>query len=169
MPEVTFGLNDSFQYKGFDLSMLLQGQENAKNWMVKGRGNIYSNFFSTMSDSWGGFLQWRADGRWIPGADNSNATMPRANSAFSNVNSNYNTHWIKDGGFLRLKNLEIGYTLPSSITGKIGISNLRISASGNNLFLIYDSMKELGYDPETSDYWFYSIQRTINFGINVTF
>lgn len=169
IPEITFGLNASVQYKGFDLSVLLQGQENSKIPMVKGKGNIYSNFFSTMSDSWGGFLQWRADGRWIPGADNSNAKMPRAQSTTDNANSGYNTHWIKKGGFLRLKNLEIGYTLPASFTQKIGLSNVRISASGNNLFLIYDDMKDLGYDPETSDYWYYSMQRTINFGLNVTF
>jgi TonB-linked SusC/RagA family outer membrane protein len=169
IPEITFGLTASMQYKGFDVSMLMQGQENAKIPMVKGKGNIYSNFFSGMSDSWGGFLQWRADGRWIPGADNSNAKMPRAHSSFSNVNSGYNTHWIRDGGFLRFKNLEIGYTLPSSSANKIGLGNIRISVSGDNLFLIYDSMKELGYDPGTNDYWYYSIQRTINFGINVTF
>lgn len=169
IPEVTFGLTGTVQYKGFDLSVLLQGQERCNVPMVKGKDNIYSNFFSTMSDTWGGFLQWRADGRWIPGADNSNATMPRANSANANVNSGYNTHWIRSGGFLRLKNLEIGYTLPKTIVNKMGLSEVRVSASGDNLFLIYDSMKDLGYDPETNDYWFYSIQRTINFGINVTF
>ena len=169
IPEITFGLNASMEYKGFDLAILLQGQENAKIPMVKGKGNIYSNFFSTMSDSWGGFLQWRADDRWVPGADNANAKMPRAHSAFSNVNSNYNTHWIRNGGFLRFKNIELGYNIPSKITDKIGMSALRVSVSGNNLFMIYDGMKELGYDPETSDYWYYSIQRTVNFGINMTF
>lgn len=169
IPEMTFGLTGTVQYKGFDLSVLLQGQERCNVPMVKGKGNIYSNFFSTMSDTWGGFLQWRAHGRWIPGADNSNATMPRANSANANVNSGYNTHWIRNGGFLRLKNLEIGYTLPKPIVNKMGLSDIRISASGNNLFLIYDSMRDLGYDPETNDYWYYSIQRTINFGVNVTF
>lgn len=168
-PEITFGMTLSAQYKGFDVSVLLQGQENAKIPMVKGKGNIYSNFFSTMSDSWGGFLQWRADGRWTPGADNSNATMPRANSSSSNVNSGYNTHWIVDGGFLRVKNLELGYTLPAVISNKFKVSNLRVSLSANNLFMIYDSMKDLGYDPETSDYWYYSVQRSINFGVNVTF
>lgn len=169
IPEITFGLNSSFKYKGFDLSILLQGQENAKIWMVKGKGNIYSNFFSTMSDSWGGFLQWRANGRWIPGADNTDAIQPRANSAFSNVNSSYNTHWIRNGGFLRVKNVEIGYNMPKKLVGQLGLSNVRISASANNLFLIYDGMKNLGFDPETSDFWFYSVQRTINFGINLTF
>ena len=59
--------------------------------------------------------------------------------------------------------------MPKPIVNKMGLSDIRISASGNNLFLIYDSMRDLGYDPETNDYWYYSIQRTINFGINVTF
>jgi hypothetical protein len=74
-----------------------------------------------------------------------------------------------DAGFMRLKNLEIGYSIPSSLCQKIGIDRLRAYVSGHNLLFIYDHMKDLGFDPETTDFWYYSPQRTFNFGIDLTF
>ncbi|HTN36458.1 MAG TPA: hypothetical protein VL053_05255, partial [Arachidicoccus sp.] len=70
---------------------------------------------------------------------------------------------------LRFKNIELGYNLPENAVKKIGIQNLRVSVSGSNLFIIYDHMKDLGFDPETTDYWYYPPQRVINFGIDLTF
>ena len=95
--------------------------------------------------------------------------MPRGSSSMWNNNTEASTQWLLNAGFLRLKNLEFGYTLPASICEKLWVKNLRVSFSANNLFIIYDHMKELGFDPETTDFWYYPQQRTYNFGVNVTF
>lgn len=158
-PEIVYALNASLEYKGFDLSLLFQGQENAQV--------AFDGFFPAMSYSLGNFLEWRSTDRWS--AENTQATMPRGSSSTYNNNTEASSQWILNAGFLRLKNLEFGYNFPKRITDKLWMSNLRLSFSANNLFIIYDHMKDLGFDPETSGYWFYPQQRTYNFGINVTF
>lgn len=159
MPEVVYAISGSLEYKGFDFSLLFQGQNNAKQY--------FDSWFQVMSYSLGDFLQWRADGRWTP--ENTKATMPRGTSGLWNNNTIQSTQWLLDAGFLRLKNLELGYTLPHKISNKVSLKNVRVSFSANNLLIIYDHMRKLGFDPETSNYWYYPQQRTLNFGINVTF
>lgn len=165
MPQITFGLNAFLEYKNFDLSILFQGQEKAKVNLGGGYG-----FFSVLDPvSFGNFLEWRADGRWEPDADNNNARMPRARSGTSNNNTEQSTQWLLDAGFLRLKNLELGYNLPTTLCQKIGAQGLRFSFSASNLWLVYDHLKDLGFDPETTAYWYYPQQRTYNIGVNLTF
>ena len=158
IPQMTFGFNFNFKYKGFDLGILLQGQADAKQ--------FFGGYFPVMSYSLGNFLNWRSTDRWTP--ENTNATMPRASYELFNNNTINSTQWLINAGFLRVKNVSLGYNLPKEITNKIGIKDLRLSASASNLFLIYDHMKALGFDPETTDYWYYPPQRVISFGINVT-
>jgi TonB-linked SusC/RagA family outer membrane protein len=158
VPEITFGFNANFRYKGFDLSVLLQGQENAKSY--------FGGYFPVMSYSLGNFLSWRAEDRWTP--QNTNATMPRASYDLFNDNTNNSTQWLLNAGFLKLRNVELGYNLPKDLLAKVKVKNVRVSVNGSNLFIIYDHMKDLGFDPETADYWYYPPQRVINFGINVT-
>ena len=163
IPEIIFGINAFFAYKGFDLSLLFQGQENAKQ-------SFGGGWFPVMSYSFGNFLNWRAEDRWSPA--NTDASMPRASAALWNnsTDGSYNsTHWLVDAGFLRLKNIEIGYQLPKNICEKLKLRDLRVSLSGYNLFVIYDHMKDLGFDPETNSFWYYQPQRTINFGISLTY
>jgi hypothetical protein len=74
-----------------------------------------------------------------------------------------------DAGFLRLKSMEIGYTIPVKLTERFRVKNLRAYVSGYNLLIIYDHMKDLGFDPETNDFWYYPPQRIYNFGFNLTF
>lgn len=159
VPEITYGFTTNISYKNFDLSFLLQGQANAKQY--------FGGYFPVMSYSLGNFLTWRATDRWTP--DHTTATMPRASYELFNNNTSNSTQWLLDAGFLRFKNIELGYNLPENAVKKIGIQNLRVSVSGSNLFIIYDHMKDLGFDPETTDYWYYPPQRVINFGIDLTF
>ncbi|MDR2765094.1 MAG: TonB-dependent receptor [Tannerella sp.] len=166
IPEIVYGLNASFAWKGFDLSLLFQGQENAR----QSFGGISGNWFPVMSYSFGNFLAWRAEDRWSP--SNTDGTMPRASAALWNnsTNSVYNsTHWTKNAGFLRLKNVELGYQLPGQVCNRIGIQGLRFSVSAYNLFIIYDHMKDQGFDPETTEFWYYQQQRTLNLGVNLTY
>jgi TonB-linked SusC/RagA family outer membrane protein len=158
-PEVIYGLNAGIVYKNFNISILLQGQENANflnttDWTIslsKGAGNYY---------------KWRVKDHWTP--ENTDATMPRSSESRSE-NTQPSTHWLLDAGFLRLKNVEIGYNLPIHWINQFGLQNCRIYLSGNNLFLIYDHMKEIGYDPEANNPWYYPQQRVYNIGINLTF
>jgi TonB-linked SusC/RagA family outer membrane protein len=159
IPEMTFGFNLNFKYNGFDLFILLQGQADAKQY--------FGGYFPVLSYSLGNFLDWRAAGRWTP--TNTNATMPRASYENLNNNTINSTQWLINADFLRVKSVNLGYNLPQDIAKRIGMSNLRFSVSASNLFLIYDHMKALGFDPETTDYWYYPPQRVINFGINATF
>ncbi|MBG6236264.1 TonB-linked SusC/RagA family outer membrane protein [Pedobacter sp. CAN_A7] len=158
VPEITFGFSANFRYKGFDLSVLLQGQENAKSY--------FGGYFPVMSYSLGNFLSWRAEDRWTP--QNTNATMPRASYDLFNDNTTNSTQWLLNAGFLKLRNVELGYNLPKDLLAKVKVKNVRVSVSGSNLLIIYDHMKNLGFDPETTDYWYYPPQRVVNFGINVT-
>lgn len=163
IPEITFALNISLSYKNFDLSMLFQGQENAQQYFGS------DGFVGAMDYRFGNFMEWRADGRWIPGADNSAAKMPKARTGYTNVNTqNGNTLWMVDAGFLRLKSVELGYNLPPKACEKLRIRNVRFSLSGSNLFMVYDHMKKMGIDPESDALWYYPIQRIFNLGVSLT-
>ena len=162
IPEIVYGFNMSAKYKGFDLALLFQGQENAK----QSFGGLW---FPVMSYSFGNYLAWRAEDRWSP--TNTAGSMPRASYGLWNnsTDPSYNsTHWLVKSGFLRLKNVELGYNFPKRICSKMKINDLRLSVSASNPFIVYDHMKDLGFDPETSDFWYYQQQRILNFGINLT-
>jgi len=158
-PEIVYTLSGNFQYKGFDMSVLFQGQERAKV--------SFADYFRSMSHNVGNFTKWRADGRWTP--ENIHAKMPRADLAQSNANTYDSSLWLFNAGFLRLKNLEIGYTIPQTLCRKIGIEKTRFYVSGSNLLILYDHMKNTGLDPEATSYWYYPPQRIYNIGINLTF
>ncbi|MGD9930807.1 MAG: TonB-dependent receptor [Mangrovibacterium sp.] len=166
-PEIVYSLNASLKYKDFDFSIMFQGQENAQTYVKEQGADNPQPYFSVMSYNLGNFLQWRADDRWSP--ENTNASQPRGSIDNFNNNTLQSTHWLMNAGFLRLKNLEIGYTLPATLCQKIGLHGLRTYISSNNLFILYDHMKDVGFDPETSDFWYYPQQRTFNVGINLTF
>jgi len=162
IPEIVFGLTANFTYKGFDMFLFFQGQENAIQY--------FGSWFPVLSYSLGNFCEWRANDRWAP--DHTTATMPRGASALWNNNSDQNmpsTQWQLDAGFLRLKNVEIGYNLPKKVSERVRVQNLRLYVSGSNLFVIYDHMKDIGFDPETGDFWYYPPMRVYNFGVNLTF
>ncbi|OJV98535.1 MAG: hypothetical protein BGO52_12070 [Sphingobacteriales bacterium 44-61] len=158
-PQITFGLNANFQYGNFDFSFLLQGQANAKTY--------FGDYFPVMSYSLGNFLAWRAADRWTP--EHTDATMPRASADVFNNNTAGSTQWLLDASFLKLRNVQIGYNLPQHIAQKMRMQKLRVFVSGSNLLILADHMKDLGFDPETSDYWYYPPQRVINFGATITF
>ncbi len=166
-PEIVYSINASLKYKNVDLSIMFQGQENAKTYFSGQGVDNPQPYFAVMSYNLGNFLSWRAQDRWSP--ENTDASQPRGSVENFNNNTLPSTHWLMDAGFLRLKNLEIGYSIPSAICKNIGLSSLRAYVSGNNLAILYDHMKNMGFDPETVDFWFYEQQRTFNIGINLTF
>jgi hypothetical protein len=151
-PEIVFGLNIGLDWREFDFNMLLQGQGRVQQ-LVHMRIDHTGNAFKE-----------RTDNRWTP--DNINGTMPRVESITST--SAESDFWMKDASFLRLKNLEIGYTLPRILSDKLKISNARIYLSGYNL-LTFDKLKVM--DPETDQAGanYYPQMRIFNIGISLTF
>ncbi|HTF17057.1 MAG TPA: TonB-dependent receptor [Chryseolinea sp.] len=158
-PQITYAFNANFQYKNFDFSFLLQGQANARV--------SFGEYFPVMSYSLGNFLAWRANDRWTP--QNTDASMPRASYELFNNNTNSSTQWLIDASFLKLRNVQLGYNLPNRLISKMKMKKLRVYISGSNLLVLADKMKDLGFDPETTDYWYYPPQRVINVGVTVTF
>jgi len=157
IPEITFGLNFSANWKNFDLSMVFSGQTRVTQYVLPESGTV-GNFYS----SW-------ADNRWSP--SNPNGTYPRVDTrASSSINGglNFNNFWINDASFVRLKTLEIGYTLSSSILSQIKIKDIRVFVSGFNL-LTLTHVKD--YDPEGNNQsgQFYPQQKIFNIGVNVKF
>ncbi len=157
IPQLTYGLNVTAGWKNFDISILFAGQARVSQYVLAESGTV-GNFYST----------W-ADNRWSP--SNVNGSYPRVDtraSASINGGSYKNNFWLNDASFMRLKNIAIGYNVPSTLTSKLRLSNLRVYANAFNLFTI---TKVKDYDPEGSSEsgQFYPQQRIINVGVNIQF
>jgi hypothetical protein len=157
IPLVTFGVNFNGGYKNFDFSFVVAGQTNVSQYVLPEAGQI-GNYYS----SW-------ADNRWSP--TNPDGTFPRVDTRTSssiNGGLNPNTFWLNDASFVRLKNIQVGYTLPSNITNIAKLKQVRVYANAFNLFTL-TGVKD--YDPEgnSGSGQFYPQQRIINLGVNVKF
>ena len=156
-PKFNFGATLTAQYKGFDFSMLLQGAAGA------------SQFVRTESGDIGNFLKHSHDNRWS--VDNPSADHPRLASRgdtyFTGGNFGNNTYYLFSKDYIRLKNIEVGYSLSGDVFNNIGIRNLRIFANAFNL-LTFD--KHGIFDPETSSRSgvFYPQNKVLNLGVSVT-
>ena len=98
--------------------------------------------------------------------DNRNADYPRLSTVANGNNAWPSSWWVKNGAYLRLKNLQIGYSLPSRITKKFYVQQLRFFVSGENLPTITDSP---GLDPEKGSAIGYPLMRSVTFGAQITF
>jgi TonB-linked SusC/RagA family outer membrane protein len=144
-PRMTFGFTYSASFKGFDFSMLLQGV--GKRDMIV-RGELIEPFHSSYSYC---IYQHQLD-FWTP--TNPNARWPRLVAPSSRSSAN---NWamkgtdifLLNGAYLRMKNIQLGYTLPKQITAKVGIQSLRISVTAQNLFTF---TKNSFVDPESSEF-----------------
>jgi hypothetical protein len=142
-------------FKNFDLSILFQGAAGAKQYIGTGEmGNI------------GNYLQYIHDNRWT--VENPSSEHPRIANRGDQYYSGNNTYWLRDADYIRLKNMELGYTLPARLTSKAGMSSLRVYVSGLNL-LTFDKMKV--YDPETDNTngQYYPQSRIVSGGLSVAF
>ena len=160
-PRYSYGLNLQADYKGWDLGIFFQGVGKRDSW-------ISSNMFWGLT---GG--QWQSTvltshlDRWTE--DNPDGYFPRY---YLNSNGDKNmqtqTGYLQNAAYLRLKNLQLGYSIPKKLLGKAGIERLRFYVSVDNLFTI-SSMPD-GIDPEfsASDGKVYPLQRTWSVGLNLT-
>ena len=165
-PEIHFGVPLGFQYRGLDFSVLFQGAASAS---VMLQGAAVWDFPSFDSDKTGKVKAMHLN-RWTPETAET-ATYPALSLLHRTVNHNPSSSlFLYDAKYVRLKNLELGYTLPSKWVGKAGLQQVRIYAQGLNL-LTWDGLDEVDIDPETnsgSGDW-YPVQKVYNFGIDITF
>ena len=168
-PKFIFALNNTFSYKGFDLSVFLQGVSGNK---ILNVNRIWSEGMAVAYNQTTETLK-----RWQKEGDQTN--VPRAIFNDPNKNTRPSNRWIEDGSYLRLKNVVFGYTLPDNLTRKWGMNKVRVYFSGSNLYTLTNYT---GFDPEVQDSsidgggtvngidnGLYPVTKTFSFGVNMNF
>lgn len=161
-PNLIYGLGLSATWKGFDFNMHFQGA---------GKSHFFIDGFTVYPFSegeWGNILEDMANSnRWILGVnEDPNAEYPRLSYGWNSNNYRPSTYWLRNGSYLRLKTLEIGYTLPKTLTTRLHMNNVRIHFIGQNL-LTFSNFKL--WDPEmgSSDGMKYPLGKTVTFGLTI--
>lgn len=157
IPRLTYGLTFNAQFKGFDLRFLVQGVGKADVILTRDAAWAFYNA--------GKIKTWQLDS-WTP--ENKDASYPRLIAERTHNNYQNSSFWVYNAAYARLKNLQIGYSLPSSIISRLPISKFRIFTTGDNLFTLHN-MPE-GWDPErpSGDATIYPITKTYTLGVNIT-
>lgn len=157
IPRYTYGLRANVGWYGFDAAVFLQGVGEADGYIAGAARHAYI--------SEGSLPQEIHRDRWTP--DNPGGSYPRLTYQQSH-NQRLSTYWLEDASYLRLKNVQIGYTLPATLTERARISRLRLYGSADNLLTRSDFF--YAYDPESpvSVGGFYPQVKTVVFGLNVT-
>ena len=172
-PRFRTGITIDAQWKGFDFSMFWQGvlkrdfdpgENSMVFWGTTGSGQWWSTSFKDHMD------YFRAEDTTSPLGANVNSYYPRP--LFNNKNHKTQTAYLQNAAYMRLKNLQLGYTLPKSLINKIGLQNVRVYVSGENLLTITGLSDTM--DPETAGIGkqggtVYPLSRVYSFGLSVNF
>ena len=165
MPELVYGFGASLKYKGFDFSFLLQGAGNRSTYLTGGW--YFQPFQADRSPKYMGNVMTMFLDRWTEDNPNPNAFSPRLSYGANANNYKTSTWWQRDASYLRIKNIELGYTLPENLTKKIHAKSMRVYLQGVNLLTISKFYSDF-WDPETSADS-YPMQKTIYLGLNLSF
>ncbi len=165
-PDFTYGINVNLAYKGFDAQLFFNGSQ----------GNDVYNYNKVHTD-FGLFVNGNRSTRvlnaWTP--SNTNTSVPALTYSYPFPETAPNSYFVEDGSYLKLKNLQIGYTFPQSISEKIGAESVRLYLQGTNVFTL---TKYSGFDPEVVafgnldlgiDYRIYPISSIFSLGANIKF
>ncbi|MGM0407425.1 MAG: SusC/RagA family TonB-linked outer membrane protein, partial [Bacteroidota bacterium] len=165
-PDWIFGLNTNLNYKGFDLTIFLQG--------ALGNEVYYGAYRTDLNNNNKPYFLY--ENAWTP--ENQSGEFPRYTVNDNNNNFSHNSMFVFDGSYLRVQNLELGYSLKNSMLNKLSIEKLRIYVSGRNLFVLTSYP---GADPEVGnsnfgddktsigiDRGLYPRSKIISFGINMS-
>ncbi|KFC34539.1 hypothetical protein FF18_07595 [Elizabethkingia anophelis] len=163
-PEIMFGLNLNVNWKGFDFSVLFQGAANFNQYFSNEYQNpLYNgaNSLDMFMDRWHRQDPYDPTSPWVPGKFP--ATWPTG----SPNNQKTSDFWLKDASYVRLKNIQLGYTFKGGMLESIGVKKLRVYLNGFNLFT-WDKVKYMDPENNSSRGLYYPQQRVINFGLNAT-
>jgi hypothetical protein len=157
-PRYTYAFRADLGWKGFDFNFFLQGVGKAAGYIKGAARHAYINESANPQ-------KIHLD-RWTP--ENTGASYPRFTYQLA-YNQRFSTMWLENAAYLRLKNMQVGYTIPEKLTGKLHISRLRAFVSADNLFTKTDFY--YAYDPETpvSSGGYYPQVKTFIFGLNINF
>ncbi|WP_375447553.1 SusC/RagA family TonB-linked outer membrane protein [uncultured Fibrella sp.] len=153
-PSIPFGASLGFRWKGFDVSALVQGVANRSIYMQSASTWAFQN------NGFGQAFEQHLD-RWTP--TNTAATYPRVWIGTNVNNQAVSSYWMRSGDYVRLKNVEIGYTVPVHLLSRIRVQSIRVFANGTNLLT---ANKDQTIDPE-SYLSTYPVQRLLNVGLNL--
>jgi TonB-linked SusC/RagA family outer membrane protein len=161
IPEIVYGFGANIRYRSVDFGFFMQGTANTyqilggETWLpasVLGAGSIFSNI----------------DDRWTVDNPSQNVFWPRMGEAQSENNNQRSTWWLRDMSFLRLKNIELGYTFPRDWTSQVGVKSARLFVRGSNL-LTFSKFKLWDPELETTDGLKYPIMKSVSVGLNINF
>ena len=169
-PNLTYGIGASFAWNGFDLNVHFQGAG-------KCTFPIYGKCVYAFSEgTWGNIYDGMLDDRYIDAEtaatlgiaanENPNASYPRLSYGGNSNNYQTSTYWMRDGRYIRLKNLDIGYTLPTAFVNKMHLNKVRVYLTGSNL-ITWSPFKL--WDPETADPRgeTYPLSKSVTMGITI--
>ncbi len=170
-PDFTYGINLGADYKGFDISAFFQGSQGNDIYNYEKIFTDFPTFFNVNRST-------RVLDSWTP--TNTGASLPALRNNIINEETTSNSFFVEDGSYLRLKNLQLGYTFPDTSVGKLGMESLRFYLQGTNLVTLtgYD-----GLDPEINntstratgnttlgvDFNNYPVSRILSLGVNIKF
>ncbi|MGQ1890083.1 SusC/RagA family TonB-linked outer membrane protein [Thermophagus sp. OGC60D27] len=160
-PDFTYGVNINLEYHNFDLSLFIQGIQNMDANVYDVKGN--TDFWSVLET--GSNKGTRLLNAWSP--SNPNSDIPALQNTDTNWEARFSTYFVEDVSYLKVRNIQLGYTLPSKISDKLRMDNLRIYITGQNLLTI-SGKNFTGEDPETPGFG-YPIPASFTFGINAAF
>ncbi len=161
IPEIIYGFGANLRYKAVDFGFFFQGADNTyqllggENWLpgsVLGAGNIFSN----------------VGDRWTPENPSQDVFWPRLGDEAVENNVIASTWWLRDMSFLRMKNIEVGYSFPRNWTDKIGIRHCRLFVRGSNL-LTFSKFKLWDPELETTDGLRYPQMKAVSVGLDINF
>lgn len=153
-PKVTFGLNNTFNYKGFDLSVFIYAR--LGQWISYDYNNRYRV---------NGLENSANVNYWTPENPSNDFPRPDKSKSYNQV-AYYSTLQYEDGSFCKIRDITLGYTLPSNIINKIGLSKFRVYATAKNFFTF---SKIEDYDPEVGGGIDFPMTKQLVFGVNVEF
>lgn len=160
IPRYTYGFMGDLSWNNFDFSFFLQGVGKVNGYLKGAARHAFVNIGNDPTPQ-----RVHLD-RWTP--ENPDASYPRLTAGQSH-NQRLSTFWLEDASYLRVKNIQLGYTIPEKITSKFRANRVRVYASADNLFTATNFY--YSYDPETpvSGGGYYPQVKTFVFGLNITF
>lgn len=161
VPEIIYGAGVNLNYKNLDMAVFFQGISRVDI-------EVNGNGFIPFAQGFFGALYSKATDRWTPDAPNPNAFYPRLSYGVVNDNYKPSTWWVKDGSYLRLRSLELGYTLPKAIFQRLGLQTARIYFNGTNL-LTFSKFDLWDVELGTNNGGRYPQVKTFSLGVNFQF